>query len=220
MTELNHNCSILADHGTHAIAATETDEPMPFTDTCSTTVGIEGTLKEPACAPPHAEAAAGNDGSSTVTATPAESTPPSTQPATSQQVSQETDFSPAKKSRVDEGPLVLQVAEQLSASDAQHMIVDAFNRRAFELSLGVDLAEEFEEKAPPPPGRGEPDVDMCDAMAVDGCPPALAVAEQISVDDAQNMIIECFNERAAQLEREELAAKASYMAALAARGGT
>jgi hypothetical protein len=61
---------------------------------------------------------------------------------------------------------------------------------------------------------------MGDAFAVDGCPPALAVAEQISVEDAQYMIIESFNERASQLEREELEAKASYMAALASRGGT
>jgi len=33
------------------------------------------------------------------------------------------------------------------------------------------------------------------------------------------MIVESFNERASQLEREEIDAKASYMAALASRGG-
>jgi len=86
-------------------------------------------------------------------------------------------------------------------------------------SLGVDLSGETELKALPRSGRGEPDVDMTDAFAVDGCPPALAVAEQISAEDAQCMIVESFNERASQLEREEIDAKASYMAALASRGG-
>ena len=74
------------------------------------------------------------------------------------------------------------------------------------------------------------------------------MAEQISIEDAQDMIMDAFNERAtvvgrkyvtspstrqtcdapppppsttcwSQLEREELEAKASFMTALAARGG-
>ena len=56
-------------------------------------------------------------------------------------------------------------------------------------------------------------------MEVDEGPACLAVAEQISVEDARDMIMECFNQRASEMEREELEAKASFMAALATRGG-
>ena len=220
--ELAQDFFIRASQGASPINATEEDSSMPLADPGSTTPGMEGALMAFASDALQAEASGGGDGSSTVDTISAESTPPSTQvtqPEAPLHVFHEAEFSPTKKKRFDGGPLVLQVAEQLSASDAQHMIVDAFNRRAFELSLGVDLSGETELKAPPRSGRGEPDVDMTDAFAVDGCPPTLAVAEQISAEDAQCMIVESFNERASQLEREEIDAKASYMAALASRGG-
>ena len=70
------------------------------------------------------------------------------------------------------------------------MIVDAFNARAFELALGIDeesKASEQDTTAASEVGNLMMDVD---------CAPALAVAEQISIEDAQDMIMDAFNERA------------------------
>ena len=223
MTELDYSWFIRANRGTYPIFAVDKDdEAMPHAETCSTTFGAEDTLVEPTADTLQTEATAGSIGSNSIAAaSPAESaTPPTTQPAASEQLPQDGDLSPAKRSRVDKGPPCLAIAEQICPADAQQLIVDAFNRRAFELSLGVDTrGDETEEGAPPSNGCGELDVEMGDAMVVDEGPACLAVAEQISVEDARDMIIECFNGRAAELEREELEAKASFMAALAARGG-
>ena len=45
------------------------------------------------------------------------------------------------------------------------------------------------------------------------------MAKQRSVEDALDMIIESSTARASEIERDELVAEASSMAALAARGG-
>ena len=67
---------------------------------------------------------------------------------------------------------------------------------------------------------GEGDVTMLDLAGQDDClAPALAVAQQISADDAQEMIFAAHHERALELEEEALEAKASYLRALASRGG-
>ena len=217
MTELDYNWFIRANRGAYPIFAMDKDEPMPLAETCSTTVGMEDTLVDSACNTLQTEATAGS--SSNSMETPVDETPPTTQLAASQQLPQDADFSPPKKSRVDEGPACLAIAEQISPADGQQLIVEAFNQRAFELSLGVDIrGDETDEKAPSD-GCGVPDVNMGDAMEVDQGPACLLVAEQISVEDARDMIMDAFNERASQLEREELEAKASFMAALASRGG-
>ena len=67
---------------------------------------------------------------------------------------------------------------------------------------------------------GEGDVTMFDLAGQDDClAPALAVAQQISADDAQEMTFAAHHERALELEEEALEAKASYLQALASRGG-
>ena len=48
--------------------------------------------------------------------------------------------------------------------------------------------------------------------------PVLAIAKHWP-DDAQDMIYAAYNERALQLEADEQAAKASFLDALASRGG-
>ena len=53
----------------------------------------------------------------------------------------------------------------------------------------------------------------------DTTPPALAIAEQINADDAQDLIYANYHERAQELETEALQAKAEFMRMLAARGG-
>ena len=98
------------------------------------------------------------------------------------------------------------------------MIVDAFNARAFELSLGIDAAGEDESS------QDTIDVAEGDVIEIADCAPALAVAEQTVIDaalherlcrwdfcprgarticadwisavDAQDIIMEAFNERA------------------------
>jgi hypothetical protein len=192
--------TVRGNRETNPIFATDKVEPMPLADTFSTALGMEGALMATACDTLQAETTAGSDSSSTVAATPADSTPPSTQPASSQQVSQEADFSPATKTRVDERLLVVHVAKQLSASYAQHMIVDAFNRRAFELSLSVECNVETEEMAPP---RSEPYVGMGDALAVDGWPLPLAVTALISAGPAPSMFADTSIECTSQFERED-----------------
>ena len=225
MTELDYSWFIRANRGTYPLYAIDKDdERMALAETCSTTAGMEDTLVEsPACTL-QTEATAGSSccSNSLLAATQADSTtPPTTQPAASEQLPQDVqDPSPEKRGRVDGGPPCLAIAEQISPADAQQLIVDAFNRRAFELSLGVDSRGDAREgSAPPSTACGEVDVEMGDAMEVDEGPACLAVAEQISVEDACDMIIECFNQRASEMERDELEAKASFVAALVARGG-
>ena len=225
MTELDYSWFIRANRGTYPIFATDKDgERMALAETCSTTASMEDTLVESPAGTLQTEATAGSScGNSLLTATQADSTtPPTTQPAASEELPQYClDPSPEKRGRVDGGPPCLAIAEQISPVDAQQLIVDAFNRRAFEMSLGVDSRGDAREgRAPPSTACGEVDVEMVDdAMEVDEGPACLAVAEQISVEDARDMIMECFNQRASEMEREELEAKASFMAALATRGG-
>ena len=76
------------------------------------------------------------------------------------------------------------------------MIVDAFNARAFELSLGID--EESNASKQDCTLASEVRSPM---MEVE-CAPALAVAEQISIEDAQDMIMDAFNERATDVGRK------------------
>ena len=66
---------------------------------------------------------------------------------------------------------------------------------------------------------GEVDVTMRDLAGDDCLAPALAVAQQISADDAQEMIFAAHHERALELEKEALGARASFMRVLASRGG-
>ena len=155
------------------------DAQGPLGDTCQTTFGMdEDSLVESAADTLLTMATAGSGGSSSSNAgtTPADCTPPNTQPAATQQLPQgddeREDASPMKKARVDKGPVCLAVAEQISVADGQEMIVDAFNDRAFELSLGLDAPGENE------PPKYTAELMECVMIEVPDCASALAVAEQ------------------------------------------
>ena len=196
MDDLSYNWFIRVNRGTYPIYAIDKDEALLPEDTCETTLGVDDTLVESAAADTLAtHATAGSSSGGSARATQADATPPTTQPATQPAQYAPVDdegeaATPPKKPRVDAGPGVLAIAEQISPSDAQQMILDAFNARAFELSLGISE----ESKA------SEQDVtvasEMGDLMMDAECAPALAVAEQISIEDAQDMIMDAFNERA------------------------
>jgi hypothetical protein len=187
MSELDYSWFIKANRGTYPIVAVDKDdEPAPHGETCSTTFGMEDTLMESAADTLQTEATAGSIGSNSIlAATSGEpTTPPITQPAASEQLPQDGDRSLTKRSRIDDGSPCLAIAEQIASADAQQLIVDAFDRRAFELSLGIDTrGDETEGRASPSNGCGELDVEMGDAMVVDEGRACLAVAEQISVEE-------------------------------------
>ncbi len=70
-----------------------------------------------------------------------------------------------------------------------------------------------------PKASNGPNIATGDVMDSDRCPPSLAVAEQILIEDAQQMVMDAFHERDTELEAEVLEAKTSFMTALATRGG-
>ena len=194
MAEPDYIWFIRANPNTYPIFAIDKDEALPPADTCETTLGVDDMLVESADGDTLATHATAGGSSGSAGTTQADATPPTTQPAT--QPAQHAPLedagegaTPPKKPRVDEGPSVLAIAEQISPSDAQQMIIDAFNARAFELSLGNHAGSK----------ASEPDTteasEMGNLMDVE-CAPALAVAEQISIEDAQDMIMDAFNERA------------------------
>ena len=172
MTELDYNWFIRTNRGTYPVYAIDKGEAVPPADTCETTLDVEDdTLVESAGDTLQTVATAGSS-SSSAGATQIDATPPTTQPAQLQLHEEADCSSPPKKPRVDEGPGVLAIAEQISASDAQQMILDAFSARAFELSLGIDAPGENEAS------QDTIDVAEGDVIEIADCAPALAVAEQ------------------------------------------
>ena len=107
-----------------------------------------------------------------------------------------------------------------SPDDAQAMICSLHHERAMEIQTslkhnGGDVAmmeSATEEMTNHAYVGGK-------AAPMEATAPALLVAEQISVDDAQQMIYDSYHERALQLEAEELAAKDNFKRVLAQRGG-
>ena len=179
MAELDYNWFIRANTGTYPIFAIDKDdEPMPPADTCDTTLGMEDdSLVESAAGDTLQTHATAGSSSGSAGATQADVTPPATQPATQPaqhlpQGGEGEGATPSKKQRLDEGPACLAIAEQISPSDARDMIVDAFNERAFELSLGIDALGENESS------QDTIDVAEGDVIEIADCAPALAVAEQ------------------------------------------
>ena len=176
--------------GTYPIYAIDKGEVLAPADTCETTLDVEDdTLVESAGDTLQTVATAGSS-SGRAGATQIDDTPPPTQPAQFQTDEEADCASPPKKPRVDAGPGVLAIAEQISPSDAQQMILDAFNARAFELSLGISEESKASEQDTTVAS------EVSNPMMEVECAPALAVAEQISIEDAQDMIMDAFNERA------------------------
>ena len=103
---------------------------------------MEDTQVESSADTLQAEATAGSSCCSNcvLAATQADSTTPlTTLPVASEQLPQLfLDPRPEKRGSVDKGPSCLAIAEQISSAESQQLMVDAFNRRAFEPSLGVD----------------------------------------------------------------------------------
>lgn len=115
---------------------------------------------------------------------------------------------------IDRTPPVLAIAEQISADDAQALICEAHHERAVVIAAGAERMQQADAEQ-----LGDGDTAMLDfQVEIDTTPSVLAIAEHWP-EDAQQIIYANYNERALQLEREELEAKASFMNALAARGG-
>jgi hypothetical protein len=115
---------------------------------------------------------------------------------------------------IDRTPPVLAIAEQISADDAQALICEAHHERAVVIAAGAERMQQADAEQ-----LGDGDTAMLDfQVEIDTTPSVLAIAEHWP-EDAQQIFYANYNERALQLEREELEAKASFMNALAARGG-